>query len=117
MKIYKIDASDLFLQEGNPNITNGIIYSSTKKAALKTARTIFKEAKQFSIETEKTNKLNTSEIQSSKVFAHEWATGLPGSVAVYLVTAKTLPARTLAEIMLNDGDWTEEEELVFTKSF
>ncbi len=119
MKIYKIDASSLFLQEGNPNITNGVIYTSTKKTALKTARSIFREAKQFSKSLKKSEEasLNSTETGSLSTFAHEWASGSPGSINVYTVRSKAMPARTLAEVMLNNGDWIESEELVFTKSF
>ena len=106
MKIYRIDARDAFVQEDNPNLQNGIIYSATKKTAISTAKKIAKEVK-----------LHTKNPAANDIFSHEWAKAGSGTVSVYCVTAKDLRIRTLAEALLNNGEWIEEEELVFERSF
>jgi hypothetical protein len=109
MKIYQIDATDAFTQEDNPNITNGLIYSATKKVALQTAKKIAKEASKYS---------NLVESKGHEaVGSHEWAEAGSGTVSVYCVTSKELPIRTLSEALLNNGDWVQDKTLVFERNF
>jgi len=124
MNLYEIDARTLYTQDhdsAHPR-ENGVIYTSTKKVALKTARQIALEAKAFIKELNKWNEsldvtedtvavLNAFENQPE----HPWASGSTGTIVVNRVTTKSLPTRTLAEAMLNNGDWKADSDLVWEK--
>ena len=124
MKLYQVDASSLFLQEdSNNNKPCGVMFLSTKRKALTTARAIAKEAKQFKSDCDKWRKSISGKTDAEEMLdvyraqpTHEWASGNAGVVNVSLLTAKALPIRTLAETMLNGGDWIEEASSVWERN-